>query len=75
MSFYNDKPLVKFTHSSDNFENINIKIPYIKLDNSQIAFDPQGCAWLVIPLSVKQAGALSVLMPDPGTPLGSSCSL
>lgn len=51
VSFLNDKPLVKFTHSSDNFEDIHIKIHYIKLDNSKIAFDLQGCEWLLIPPS------------------------
>lgn len=49
MSFLNDRPLVKFTCSSDNFEDIHIKIHYIKLDNSKIAFDLQGCEWLLIP--------------------------
>lgn len=48
MSFSNNKPLGKFTHSSDNFEDIHIKIYYVKVGNSKIAIDLKGCEWLLI---------------------------
>lgn len=47
MSFSNNKPPGTLTASSDNFEDIHI-IYYMKLDNSKIAFDLQGCEWLFI---------------------------
>ena len=38
-AFLDGKPLVKFIRSSDNFEDINVKIHPIQLDNANIIFD------------------------------------
>ena len=38
-TFLDGKPLVKLIHSSDNFEDTNIKIHPIQLDNAKRIFD------------------------------------
>lgn len=62
--------MVKFTHSSGNFEDANIKIHYVKLDNSKIAFDLQGWEWLLLSPSREGGRGLPVLILDPQPSLG-----